>query len=397
MVIIYPTAILFAVLLLGTLWLSAGLVSLEVSNRQLQSVAVKPVSAFHIWFGKWLGTVAIGGSLVAVATLGLLLSVNIIAQNYAESAEDHVILQEEILVGRRAIAPELPADLAERVEHLRVALVAEGRTPEPVQMDRVLQELKARHAIVGPGATASWTFQLPPHSQRSQDRLSLRYHFRCDPTERVPISGTWTLTAEGCAPVQLAVADVLDGVHHLSLPDSFRPGSSAITVSFNHETEDEAPYLFFDADMPVALMVHESGFSMNLVRGMLAMVGFLAAVAAVGLSAGTVFSFPVALFTGGALIFALTLAAGFSEEPVGHSHGPERTAGVITRIAEPVLLAIKHATANVVDNIPVASLGDGILFSWRQTGECIMLLLFLLPAVLGALSAVLLSQKELAA
>jgi len=264
-------------------------------------------------------------------------------------------------------------------------------------MDRALHELKARRAIAGPGATVSWTLQLPSHCQRSRDRQSLRYHFRCDPTERVPISGAWTLTAEGCAPVQLAVADVLDGIHHLAIPDSFRPGNSAITAAFTHETEDEAPYLFFDADMPVALMVHESGFAMNLMRSMLAMIGFLAAVAAVGLSAGTVFSFPVALFTGGALIFALTLAAGFSEEPVEHCHGEETAPGVITRIAEPALLAIKHATANVIDNIPVASLGDGMLFSWRQTAECILLLLILLPAVLGALSAVLLSQKELAA
>jgi hypothetical protein len=38
-----------------------------------------------------------------------------------------------------------------------------------------------------------------------------------------------------------------------------------------------------------------------------------------------------------------------------------------------------------------------MLFSWRQTGECALLLLLLLPAILGSGSALLLSQKELAA
>ena len=399
MVIIYPTAMLFAVLVIGTLWLSAGLVSLEISNRQLQSVAVKPVRAFDIWLGKWLGVVAMSGCLVAAATLGLLLSINRTTQRYAGSPEDVAVLQEEILVGRRMITPELPVELAESAERLRLTLVAEGRTPEPAHMNRVLQEMKARRAIVAPGTTISWTLKLPANSLRreSREKRSLRYQFRCDPGERVPISGSWTLSAEGCAPVEFTVTDVLDGTHHLAIPDSFQPDSDTVTATFARETGADAPYLFFDAHTPVVLLVHESGFAMNLARGMLAIIGFLAAVAAIGLSVGTVFSFPVALFTGGALLFALTLAAGFSEGPPEHSHGPESTPGLITRTAEPVLLAIKHATANLVDNIPVAALGDGMLFSWRQTGECIVLLLLLLPAILGALSALLLSQKELAA
>ncbi len=398
-VITYPTAILFAVLLLGTLWLAAGIISLELSSRRLQSVAVKPARAFDIWFGKWLGILAINATLIVVATVSMLLSVNAIAHRYAETPELKTAIQEQILVGRRAIAPEPPPNLMDEAEQQRWALVAEGKIPETVPVDRFFQELKAKRSIVAPGTTVAWNLGLPPSllRQKPQQKRSLRYHFRCNPTERTPVSGTWTLSAAGCPPAQLAVHNVLDGIHHLAIPNSFQPTATTITAAFTHATTVDAPYLFFDADMPVALLVHESNFTMNLIRGMLAMLCFLATVAASGLMMGTLFSFPVALLAGGAMLFALTLAAGFSEESAGHSHGLEQAPGVITRLAEPVLIALKHATANVVNNIPIAALGDGMLFSWQQTGECLLLLLVLLPAILGAMSAFLLSRKELAA
>ena len=399
MVITYPIGMLFTVLLLGTLWLSAGLVSLEISGRQLQSVAVKPIRAFDIWAGKWLGLLAINACLVALATLGIVVSARTIAHRYAQDPDSHAALQEQLFVGRRGIAPEVTPDLIDEAEQLRWALIAEGRIPEGVPVARFVQEAKAKRWIVAPGATASWNLAFPDawRTERQPPKLSLRYHFRCNPAERAPVSGSWTLAAEGCVPVRVAVQEILDGVHHLSIPDTFRPTTKTVTVSFSSTSTADTPHVFFDADAPVTLLVHAGSFTMNLLRSMFALLCFLAAVAAVGLTMGTLFSFPVAVFAGAAILFALSLATGFSEEPVGHSHGDEAKPSVITRMAEPALLTLKHATINVIDNIPIAALGDGMLFSWRQTGECALLLLLLLPAILGSISALLLSQKELAA
>ena len=399
MVLTYPIGVLFAVLLLGTLWLAAGLVALEISGRQLQSVAVKPVRAFDIWAGKWLGLLAINACLVAVAALGVLVSARIIAQQYAQDASSRTALQKQLFVGRRGIAPEVSPAVLDEAEQLHRALIAEGRISESVPIERFVQEAKAKQSIVAPGSTVSWKLALPVMRQtrKQPPKLSLQYHFRCDPTERTPVSGSWTLASEGCAPVQIAVQEVLDGIHHLMVPDTFRPNTEMVTVSFMQAATAGAPYLFFDAEAPVTLLVHESSFTMNLLRSMLALLCFLAAVAAIGLTMGTLFSFPVAVFAGAAILFALTLAAGFSEEPVGHSHGEATTPNIVTRIAESALLALKHTTAAVIDDIPIAAVGNGMLFSWRQTGACVFLLLLLLPAILGAVSALLLSQKELAA
>jgi len=399
MVITYPATVFFAVLALGTLWLAAGLVSVELANRQLQSVAVKPVRAFHIWFGKWLGLLAVNACLVAVATLGLMLSVNTIARGYTDDPDSRAALRDQVLVGRRAVVAMSPPGLLDEAEQQRMALIAEGRIPESVPVDRFLQERKATRSIVSPGATGSWDIQLSRHhrERRSGQPLSLRYHFRCNPTERTPISGVWSLTAQGCNPVHIPINGVVDGIHHLVIPDKFRPSGETVTVSFSREATTDGPYLLFDTDAPVALLVHESGFTMNLIRSMLAVFCFIAAVAATGLMMGTLFSFPVALFSGGAVLFAIMLAASFSAEPVGHHHGEAPTPGLITRTAEPALLAIKHATADVISNIPLGALGNGMLFSWQQTGMCILLLLLAVPLILGSVSSLLLSQKELAA
>ena len=51
-----------------------------------------------------------------------------------------------------------------------------------------------------------------------------------------------------------------------------------------------------DPEQNIELLVREGSFEMNLVRALLILLGHLALVAALGLTASTVFSFPVATF-----------------------------------------------------------------------------------------------------
>ena len=397
MVITYPLASLFAVLLLGTLWISAGLVSLEITDRRLQSVAVKPVRPFEIWAGKWLGLLGINAALICVATIGMLLSVSATARRYTQEPLEYAALQDQMLTGRRAISPKQPETLRRDAEALMWTRKSEGAAGETESLDRFIQEVKARSAMIAPGGSQSWNLTLPPPRDR-HPKQSLQFQFRCLPTERMPISGTWTLRSAGCDPVEIAVTNILDGIHHLAVPDAFSPTARALSITFAHEKRvDTTPHLFFDADAPVTLLLHESNFAMNLVRSMLAMLCFLAAVSAIGLTMGTLFSFPVAVFAGTAIIFVLSLAAGFSENAMGHGHEVAASANAVTSVAEPALLALKHATTGIIGNIPIAALSNGMLFSWRQVADCMVLLLLLLPAILGTVSALLLSQKELAA
>src|SRR5271154_7342926 len=64
-------------MLLGfsTLWLACGKLARDIQEFQMQVVAVKPISRWQIWLGKWLGIVSLDAVLLALSgacVLGLL-------------------------------------------------------------------------------------------------------------------------------------------------------------------------------------------------------------------------------------------------------------------------------------------------------------------------------------
>ncbi|MBT3192946.1 MAG: ABC transporter permease [Verrucomicrobia bacterium] len=407
MVITYPLVIAFTLLLVGNLWLSASLVSREIANHTLQSVTVKPVGVFGIWFGKWLGLMIINVMLVTVSTLGLLLSVATTLQHDDHTVADRTALHEQLLVARQAIFPQPEPKLLEEAQWRWQHLISEGKIPRTTPLAKIQHAVIANHARVEPGTSQSWTVSIPDalREKACEKALSLRYTFRCSPLERTPVSGTWTVASSPAtaassamsAPTRLAVHDVLDGTHQLMLPDTFRPIGSSVIITFEHGATADSPTLFFDTDAPVALLVHSSGFASNLLRAMLALTCFLGAIAAIGLTMSTLFSFPVATFAAGAILFAVALAAGFSEASVEHHHGTPTKPGIMVQATEPILLSLKHATRDLVGNIPIKRISHGILVSWEQTGECIVVLCLIIPGVLGLLSCAVLRRKEFAA
>jgi len=505
-VITYPLTISFIVLALGTLWLSSGLISLEISSKEIQSIVVKPVRTFDIWLGKWLAMVAINTVLIVVTSLGLLVSINIKLNQHNDAT-----IKQQVIIARQAIQIEPIANIEWKAEELRQRLIRQNIITETTSTAKMCGELKTARSMVAPGKSITWT--IPPSSISSFSinnssfspptaALSLSYKFHCNPMERTPISGTWILESMGTHTVKIPINNILDGTHNLMLPETFKPTASPIKITFNntpygkslvvaplHNQENSTqslaspsrtlstsnsqhsisnnqrettnhqpraketanpnssfsiqhsafsphtpdpnssfiiqnsafsqdtpdpnssfsiqnsalspspqnPTIYFNPDTPVELLIHKSSFTANLIRSMLAIICFLSCIAAIGLTMSTLFSFPVAAFTTSAIIFSITLASGFSEDPVNHHHGPEQMPAKIIQLTEPAILFVKHATSNIIVNIPIENLANGMIFTWKQTAECILLLLLLIPSILALLSSILLSQKELAA
>lgn len=382
LVISYPLTITFILLALGTLWLSCGLISLEISGGEIQSVAVKPLHSFEIWFGKWLALTVIDTALVIVTAAGLLLSVSIAAHRYTEDSGASASIQNRVLTGRKAVGTEPIPDLLEYAELMRVRLIRQGVIPESTPVEKICGEMKAANSMVAPGSSVSWKIPISAKDRKlaADRKLSLRYQFSCNAMERSPVSGTWTIYDKKGSSVEIAVTNITDGIHHLMLPDSFKLSTDTLKISFCHipppalqpktaEQNAPVPTLYFNADSPVELMIHQSSFAMNLIRSMTAVICFLSCIAAIGLTMSTLFSFPVAVFAAAAALLAIALAGGLSE----------------------------NAAVGVISNIPVTPLANGILFSWQQTVECILILMLFIPAILGLISSLMLSQKELAA
>ena len=415
--VLYPPVAAFSVMLCAVLWLACGLISREISGRQLQSVVVKPVGRASIWLGKWLGILPVCLIWSTALAGGMLLSASLLRSEIATDTAMLHKIDSRILCGREALLPEPVSDLRDQAEYELTRLVMQGALPPDTGIERVIGELKTARSMAVPGKPVSWTFSLPASSagKLAENPVSLRFRFACNPMERNPVAGIWRIGlcrfsgentgrwSFGGEDLVCSVSNLVDGIHVLDLPAGFQPRGERLTVTFVSGPPDgvsqgdpKVPTVYFDADRPVEIMVRCSGFSANVLRAAFVIFCFLAAVAAIGLMMGSMFSFPVALFSTSAIIFAVSLASSFSEKPAEHSHGGAGAAAGIVAFTRPLLLFVKHATGSITANLPFGNLASGMLYSAQQVCEVAFLLLLLVPAVCWGVSSLILKDKELA-
>ncbi|MBI2438941.1 MAG: hypothetical protein HYV36_09050, partial [Lentisphaerae bacterium] len=103
----YALGLAVALLSLAAAWSAAGAVSLEVSGRQMHVLLTKPVHAFEIWLGKWLGLLTINLVMLALAG-GLIYALLRWTTRSAVSGDAGQRLREEILTAHRVLPPEQP-------------------------------------------------------------------------------------------------------------------------------------------------------------------------------------------------------------------------------------------------------------------------------------------------
>src|SRR5258706_15304619 len=65
--ITYTLTAIATLLGLSTLWLACGTLARDIEECQIQVVAVKPISRWQIWLGKWIGLVTLKAALLAIS------------------------------------------------------------------------------------------------------------------------------------------------------------------------------------------------------------------------------------------------------------------------------------------------------------------------------------------
>ena len=404
--VLYPPVMAFAVMVCGALWLSSGAIAREISGRQLQSVAVKPVHSATVWLGKWLGLNLVVVLWAATAVVGLLFSTAVLRHTVRADAAETRRIDSSVLAARQAILPTPDEGLIDDAEVLRQRMILQGKIAPDSGLERALGEIMLARNTVWPGGVIRWDFDLNAKARQLmvEQPVSLRFRFSCSPMERRPVSGTWRVSGETDAPSALsavvAVSNLVDGIHALELPLDFQPEAHLVVSFRNIPSVTNAavanPAVFFDSLRPVELLVRRGGFAGNLLRGFLALVCFVACINALGLAMGSMFSFPVAAFAASSIIFAVALASGVSGENEPPEHGADEPPAKILQITRPVSAAVRHATAGIRANLPFAALADGAYYPWGQVADAALVLLAVLPLLLWLVSSVILAGKELA-
>jgi hypothetical protein len=380
---------------------ACGAVSQEIAERQIQLIRAKPVSTMHIWLGKWLGILFINAVLIAVAGLTTVATLSV--KGLAGGAID-----DEVLVARRRLAPALERAEFE-ADHLFDELKRQGRIGPDADEAEVKQMLKvgvmAARTTVGPGEKRQWNIRVPkgcsPDPARGESAVELRSLFNNAMRDEKPMLCSWRVfSKDGKELFSVPARTYVEGINRIPLPPALVAGEGVLTVEFSNDETKDGRTVVFNETRGLEILVSEGGFGMNLVRAALIIFISSALLAALGLTLGAVFSFPVAVFAACALVAASFIAHFFmTTETVTHSHAEGSHAEhmrIDTTAGEKIAAGFEMVVGPVLERKPAEFLSEGLLVSWSEVGSMALRSLIIYTLCLFGAGACGLSRRQLA-
>ncbi len=170
----YGPGLTAMVLSLMTVFLSAGMISSDIRDKQIFSVATKPVPRWQYIFGRWLGLLLLNAMLLSAASVGIYGMTRYLRTRPSLHSEDRRAVETEVFAARQAFAPaplDLQANLDRRIKELREsgrlkaaleAYLAETDGDMRLAMKLLNAELESQVSTeiqsVGPNASMAWSF-----------------------------------------------------------------------------------------------------------------------------------------------------------------------------------------------------------------------------------------------
>ncbi len=358
----------------ATLIIGASAISLENATGRLQLVRVKPVAAAQIWIGNWLGLSLVNAALLGLA--GAALGIGMWRFNCGASQP----------------AAELTA-LRNTLLTAQVSLPAAVLTDQP--------DSGAAGVTVPPGGAGRWRINLPDTMLKNRPG-GLQFEFiTAQPDQTAAIPMVWMVGLPGAPhPRRFEISVPPRKPHRLDLPaDLLQPGR-ALEITCANQHPETTTTLLFPGQQGLILLAPAGSFAGNLLRAGLIIFARLAFLAALGLTAGAAFSFPVALLLAGAMPLLDTLnrfryAAGrqwvrwaFQGDA---SAWPIRMLDLAVAAASEIVRLLMPALGRFD---PVGMLTGGRLIPWAAAGQAGIVLCFYAALLAGA-GAWLLARRQL--
>jgi len=398
----YNLSVITTLLGLSTLWLACGTLARDVEDCQIQMVVVKPIARWQVWLGKWLGILMLDAALLLVAGGSVYFLLLWRAQQLPE--EQQAILRNEVFVARgsvkeRALDPSrLEANvrrvMEERLKEVAVPLEEQG------QLETQIREgLLASYQVVNPGYRRFWELDFGLRKGLLRDQpLYIRAKFHVAQTNLSgAYLGKWVL-----GPTQNQVvmekSQAADTYHEFEIPPNLIGEDGILRVEFWNQNNTR---MLFPLEDGLEVLYREGSFGLNFLRGLAILFCRLALLAAIGLSAASFLSFPVAAFCSLSLLAVMlstgTLSTVVAEGTVtGVDHETGEGGGMIDYVLIPLVRGIL-GVVNLVDTFsPVDALSTGRSITWGELGRAVAQIVLLLSGAIGLFGMVCFSRRELA-
>ena len=398
--ITYTLGLVVTILGFSTLWLACGTLARDVEECQMQVVAVKPVARWQIWFGKWLGLMALNAALLGLAGLAVFFLVQWRAEKLPP--EQQAILRSELLVARasaREVMPDFDAAVAQILAERQKQVPLEG-----VDLIAVKKELREKvrqgYQIVQPGYIRRWTINLGVPKERLLGRpMHIRVKFASSQItgSPQPYLTTWMIGPPERPRRQLIEKTLTsDTFHELSVaPDLLNEKGELVIDLVNRNRI----VLLFAPEDSMEVLYREGSFGVNFFRGLAVLFLWLGVLAALGLASASYLSFPVAAFLALSLL-AAGLSSGMLETVIKDGNlmgGPTQAPGPVDLVAIPMLKVLLKTVNLVLDFSPIDALSTGRSVTWGTLGRAFAQIWLLAGGTLAAIGIFIFSRRELAA
>ncbi len=398
----YTLGVTTAILSLVTLWLACGTLARDVDECQMQMVASKPIPRWQIWLGKWFGIMLLNGMLLGVAGGAAYLLMQWRATQLPPPLQQS--LRNNVLTARAAVR-EPARDLNREVEALIRERLPELQSKE-VNLEefrrQALEMIKAKQTLVPPDHLRRFRLDFKQVADRVRGQsvfLRLKFH---------------TLELSPKRPYQFEIA--------AGPPESAqrRVVFPSLAAETQHEIEvgsvplDADGMLIVDianrSDSPIIIpfedgfevLYREGGFGLNYVRALLVIACGLGLLAAIGLSAASFLSFPVAAFLA-TTVLILGLSTGTLKSVVedrtvmGFEHESNRQLyPLVDALMVPVFQLLLNAVNLVQQFSPIDAVSSGRSITWMDLSRAFVLVVLVLGGAFAAVGIVAFTRRELA-
>jgi ABC-type transport system involved in multi-copper enzyme maturation permease subunit len=394
LVLLYSLVLAMVLLSLVAIFLSAASICSEVEQKQVHITDTKPLRRWQFLFGKWFGVVVMCMAVLFVMTAAAYVLVRYLSRppdltrmtrrEAAKVGADYMELMDEVLIARTSSKALEPVDVTDKVEKEFQKMLKEGDVPNNRPGRRKVRE-RLRMRFLGeelmllPGEHHEPPLRV--QGLRPQEQGVLQIRFRAYTTAaQAKLEGRWFILHRKLAesregkkefryePVAMALPPpqgwVSGVLREFTIPASYVDSDGTFYLSY--ENLDSRKTVVFDGDQLVEVMQKEGEFLPNYYRAVFVLLCHIALLAALGLMAGSIFSFPVASLTVG--FFVLVGLAGpciaSFIEPISAVQQYTPFEELVQVIWRGFLGAVLYVVPHFGAYNPLGDLTDGRIISW---------------------------------
>ena len=413
---------------IGTLWASCAGIPIEISEGQMQLMLTKPLSGLEMWLGKWIGVVVLNCILLTIVFSVVTGLLHFKLARMELSPEEREEIRATVLNCRQRNDPSvppvrdkarayyekmfkpgsIPTDLTSEIladaltpqaqrqyEHM----VIQGKIPPNAKAGDLIaaftRKAAENHVSIQPGGSYVWDFKLPAKSK--DEGFWVNFHYSAAGGAVTPVDLVCDIIEEGTITARKEV----QRKSGMEATLYFEPGSistSSPSVRIAHIGGNDSGGVLISERNGVSILTPSGSFPGNLLRALLITLAAMMALSAFGLTAGAMFSLPVAVLSATTILLVALSGNYYSSNPADYSLSEEAgtTPSVIQTISVKMLSTAGTVTSPVLNSAPYSSLAQGIRIPFIATLKALLLLGLGAPLILAPFSAFILRLRELA-